>query len=208
MPQITIANNSGANNNVATETDSSTNHHQKVVLWQLGTVPAPIARKLDVDGDGTGNSSMNVNHSGAEEEYFISPAASTVNRIKRLILVVVDGTGGLEDEFGNLNAALTNGIKIQVKNGSGEVYDLIDDGATGLNGTIKTNGDLMRLATDFQKIVEGTSDIIRATFDFEAMFGFPIRLDQTSGEYLAVSINDDLSGLTEMSAFVTGFVEA
>lgn len=52
----------------------------------------------------------------------------------------------------------------------------------------------------------GDADMLTARFEF-GIHGAPIRLDGDAGEYLAVTLRDDLSGLDELYVFAQGVIE-
>lgn len=174
-----------------------------IKLNQDATVNLPFSRLLDLDGDGTGTVNANGNYSGGSDEFFVQPAPSVVYKINRLTIVVEDATGGNEAEYGNLGAALTNGIQISTANGSGPIAQLV------ASQLIKTNADLARYSDAFEIIQMGTptNDIIKATIDFVKMFGAPLRLEGTASERLRVIVNDDFSGLVGHYFLVSGYQE-
>lgn len=152
-----------------------------------------ISRFLSTDGTATGTKDM----STTADEYYIIDANSTLE-IHRMIVSYQDGTGGLGNEYGNLNAALSSGILVQVRgrDGSTVKLDLLD-------GTpVKENADWARYCYDFNIFAfSGADDIFVARWTF-AKSGEPLILEP--GQRLSMIIQDDLTNLTNHYALVQG----
>lgn len=152
-----------------------------------------ISRFLSTDGTATGTKDM----ATTADEYFIKDADSTLE-LARMIVSYQDGTGGLGNEYGNLNAPLTNGILVQVRARDGTTVrrDLLD------GQTVKENADWARYCYDFQIFkFSGADDIFAARWTF-AKSGEPLILEP--GQRLSMVIQDDLTNLTNHYALVQG----
>ena len=157
-----------------------------------------LYRYLDTDGDGTGTKNAIGNYSGAVEEFFIAPPASTVFEIHRMIVSIEDSANPSADVYGNLAAALTNGVSIKIKDASGDLVDLCD------GVTIKANSHWSRICYDVTNLNFGSgNDIVQVRWTF-AKSGKPIYLDGDKGQYLSVDVNDDLTGLVSHYFMVQG----
>ena len=159
----------------------------------------PFVRHLDTAGNGTGTKNANGNYSGSvgTEIFYIQPASGVVFQIRRLIAVVVDGTGGNDTEYGNLGAALTAGVTVRVQDGSGTILDLTD------GDPVAANRDWYRIADVTIAAFALSNDVLQAVWDFSPR----LRLEGGSSERLEVVLNDDLTGLTEHYFIVHGFTE-
>lgn len=152
-----------------------------------------FSRFLSTDGTATGTKDM----ATTADEYYITDSDSTLE-IARMIVSYQDGTGGLGNEYGNLNAALTNGILVQVRarDGSTVRKDLLD----GI--PVKQNADWARYCYDFQIFkFSGADDIFAARWTF-AKSGEPLILEP--GQRLSMIIQDDLTNLTDHYALIQG----
>jgi len=151
-----------------------------------------ISRALDTVGDGSGTKNAIGNYSSAAEEFLMSPDAGEQWTISRLIVSVEDSAGALADEYGNLGNALSNGIKVEVHDGSGLLYSLTDPDIP-----IKTNAQWGIMCYDVNMASWGVSpsnDLLLVRWTF-TRFGKPIVLRSWNSEKLVVTLNDNLVGL-------------
>ena len=126
---------------------------------------------------------------------YTAPAAGA--NLER-VLVYYQDTGAFDAAKYANNITLTNGIEVQVHASDGTTVktDLLD------GETIKTNGDWSSVCFDVNHLTMGTGDetlAVRWTF---SKAGQPIRL--AAGDSLAFTINDDMTGMTIMTAMVQG----
>jgi len=111
-------------------------------------------------------------------------------RVARMLVSVGDTTGMQAEEYGNLGAALTNGVSVITRtaaSGGSTIIDLTD----GL--PITTNSAWGSLCFDVNLKSWGAGDellVVRWTF---ALAGQPLYLD--TGQQIVVTLDDDLSGL-------------
>lgn len=157
---------------------------------------------LDTVGDGSGTKDANGDYSGeGAEQFLIAPGTGEIYKIARMIGTYSDTTGFSPDEYGNLNAALTNGISMGVYDGSGIKYWLTDE-----DNPVKTNSDWVHYCYDWTLFSYGTGND-RAGFRWTfAKSGSPVTLNGNNGEYLAVNLNDDLTGLVDQHFLVQGVI--
>jgi hypothetical protein len=161
-----------------------------------------ISRFLDTAGDGSGTKNANGNYASAAEEFLITPDSGEQWWITRMIVSITDTAGMLQNEYGNLGAALTNGIAVDVQDDSGVLYSLTDEDVP-----VKTNAQWGAYCFDVALFSWGTSPtneelVVRWTF---AKSGKPVQLRSWQGEKLVVTLNDDLTGLLTHRFLVQGY---
>ena len=155
-----------------------------------------IYQLLTVNGDGTGNASMNVDGSSTPVKFFIQPPATEKYILKRLDAEVIDGNFNDALKYGTLT--LGNGMRVYVENDSG----IIKEYTAGF--TIKRNFDWALLAgVDTPVITAPVTDalIIRWTFGKGCS---DIELDGSNTERLVVEVQDLMTGLDDQLIMVQG----
>lgn len=153
-----------------------------------------FSRYLDSVGDGTGTKDM----STTADDYMITAQTGQRLYIARMLVGYQDGAGANVSEYGNLNAALSNGIEIKVLDANSNVLINLTD-----NVPIKANGHWSRVCYDYAfQNHGGGDDIFAVRWTFEKS-GRPIILD--AGESLVMEINDDLTNLVEHYAIAQGY---
>jgi hypothetical protein len=173
---------------------------EAILVFGLSVAPvtaADIYRFLDTVGDGSGSKNANGNYASAAEEFLIQPGEKEYFKIERMIIQVRDSGAFDAGRYGN-NITLTNGIVVQKKDANGVVTNITD------NMPIQINADWGRVCFDVSLLSFGTGDdslVVRWIFSKN---GAPIHLDGDKGEYLAVILNDDLSGLNGHYFYVGG----
>lgn len=157
-----------------------------------------IFRVLDTVGDGTGSTSQNVNGSVTAVEYFVQPPAGTSYILKRMNVLVIDANFNVATSYGAL-AALTNGIKIEVRNINGVVKDFTEQ------VKIKRSYDYTLLAGGDNTSTGGAgADALRIRWTFARGYD-DILLNGDTEDKLVVTIQDDLTGLDEQVMEVQGY---
>jgi len=154
----------------------------------------PFFRYADTVGDGSGSVEMNV----ASGVFKLAPLAGESKILVERVLISVRDTGTFDtNAYGN-GIALTNGIGMALHRASDDAV-LIDL----LGGyPIKTNGDWAAACYDMNVATYGSGDqvmSIRWTF---SKTGVPLVVK--SGEYLGVTIADDLTALSHQRFFFQG----
>jgi len=156
-----------------------------------------LSRYLDTAGNGTGTKNAVGNYAGAVEEFYIEPGAGECFNLTRLIVTIEDAGGGTAQEYGNIGAALTNGIEVIVENEDGTTIMDLTDGVP-----VKSNGDWARLCYDVNWLDKGSgNDYITVRWTF-AKSGSDITLEE--GQRLTVQLNDSLVGLITHYFLVQG----
>jgi len=143
---------------------------------------------MDTVGDGTGNFDANIDASGAPIEFKLSPAFGKTYHVFRLLIQI--GDAGVFDtgKYGN-NIVLTNGLRLTKCDANGELFAY-----TGQH-VVFTNLDWGIHSHDLSYFNFGLGDngiTIRWSF---WKTGSPIILDGNKGEYLAIVLNDNFTGL-------------
>ena len=160
-----------------------------------------ISRALDTVGDGSGTKNA-IGDYTTPEEFLISPDAGELFTINRLIVSVGDSSGMLADEYGNLGSALSNGIKVEVHDGSGLIYSLTDPDLP-----IKTNAQWGIISYDVDLKSWGVTpsdDLLLVRWTF-ARFGQPVLLRSWNSEKLVVTLSDNMTGLLTHYFVAQGF---
>jgi len=144
---------------------------------------------LSTGGDGSGTSDFIGSYDVVPVEgLLIAPTGYTYN-VHRLIVSVGDANGMTGAEYGNLGAALTNGIalKVETRAGATEISDLMS------GHSVKTNGEWGALCYDVDIKGWGVGvDLLVARFSFNR-FGSPITL--RGDDQMSIVFSDDFAGL-------------
>lgn len=158
----------------------------------------PVFRYMDTVGDGTGTKSATGIYA-TPTEFKVVPAAGEVFELHRMIISLSDTAGSLDSgSYGN-GIVLTNGIKVEIRNASGTIFALTND------RPVITNAEWGHLCYDVNVLNFGTGDehlVVRWTFT--KGYGGPFIVDGDKGEYFAVILEDNFSGLTEHLFHIQG----
>jgi hypothetical protein len=152
------------------------------------TWETPFSRYADSDGDGGGTKNWNGDYT-TPDQAILAAGATEQLAVARMIVSVGDTTGMTAQEYGNLGAALGNGI---------EVKHYAADGTTVLNDLtdgvpITTNSEWGALCYDVDVKSWGSgNELLVARWTFRNS-GQPIHLQP--GESIRVLLSDDLQGL-------------
>ena len=172
----------------------------------MGTVPIYFGRFLDTSGNGSGTKENALDYSASglgETDVKLAPGIGEKFRVHDMH-IHYDDIGKMDNTGFGAGTGLTNGITIAVKDANDDIIIDITDGiACG------ANADWARYAETVQLLDWGsgnTDDMLTARFEFSS-HGAPLRLDGDAGEYLAVTLNDDLSGLEEFKVYAEGVIE-
>lgn len=155
-----------------------------------------IYQLLTVNGDGTGNASMNVDGSSSSVKFYIQPSVTEKYILKRMNIEVIDGSFNDALKYGGLT--LTNGMRVYIENDSGLIKEYTD------GFTIKRNFDWALFAgVDTPILSAPVTDalIIRWTFEKGCS---DIILDGSNTERLVVEVQDLMTGLDDQLIIVQG----
>jgi hypothetical protein len=144
----------------------------------------------------SGSKNLVVNASlGSPQDFDYSPATAT-EYVTAVALFLLDTGAGTADKFGVLTA-LTNGCQVSIRS-KGTAYDLHDD-------PIKNNEDLLHFGTGRSSMTAPTAgglfssdDWLMAVFEFSK----PIKIQQSTSDYVRIRIRDNLTGIDFFKAFV------
>ena len=95
-------------------------------------------RYLDLNGDGSGSKNANGNYSITPDIFYIEGEVGKRMVLQRLLVAIQDTTGGLDDEYGDTGAALSNGIDLDYTR-DGETIDLLEGPGEMLEATMNDN---------------------------------------------------------------------
>lgn len=159
-----------------------------------------ISRYMDTNGDGSGTKSATGDYSVTAGYFKIQPPRNALYAITRLIVFVEDGGPTLSaDEYGGL-AALTNGIRVEVRDNTTDVKNDLTDGVT-----IKSNAAWSRVCYDATPSNYGSGNVflsVRWTFERS---GGPIYLEGRNAERLVVKLTDSFTGLVDHTFLAQGY---
>lgn len=158
-----------------------------------------IYRRLDAVGDGTGTKSAVGDYSLAAQDFKITAPSAHQYEISRMIVSVEDTAGFQAAEYGNLGAALTNGISVLVTDAADATIIDLTDGAP-----VKTNAQWSSLCYDADLKTWGSGNELLAVRWTFAKAGAPIRLKP--GQSLVARLNDDFTGLVGHTFEVQGLI--
>jgi hypothetical protein len=154
-----------------------------------------IFRFLSSDGTTTGTKNAIGDYSGAVMTFWIEGPMT----IERMIVSAGDTAGMQAQEYGNIGAALGNGVKLGITDGGVEVVDLMD------GEPIKTNAEWGAMCYDVDVKTWGSGAellVVRWTF---SKSGRPLHLE--TGQKLVITLNDDLRGLTDHRFLIQGYYD-
>ncbi|MCK5133520.1 MAG: hypothetical protein KAR40_15375 [Candidatus Sabulitectum sp.] len=159
-----------------------------------------IDRFLDVNGDGTGNKNAIGDYSSTAQRFKLTNPTDSGRRmhLHRMIVQIRDSTDPSASEYGNLGAALTNGIHVRVRDANDNTLENLTD-----DEPIKTNADYARFCYD--SVIDnfkGTGDAfvsVRWTLD---KAGGPLILQP--GQSFMVELSDSFVGINNHGFLLQG----
>lgn len=132
------------------------------------------------------NESLVINGATTPQLYSYAPTtANDVWYLYGLSIFIQDNGTPDPDEFGSLGSALTNGLLIQARS-KGAVYDI---------SNCKTNMCLGLAFTEHQMIPPAGWYNNSDSFTGEMLFKEPIKLQQSTGDYVRATVRDNLKNL-------------
>ena len=159
----------------------------QVALTQGGTA-------VEFTDDGSGTNTIELPF-----RMYIEAAAGEILRITRLLVHIEDLNAWQAEHYGNLAAALTVGITVNVEDADGNIINNLTE------VTVKNNADWGRYCYDVSYVAFGAgNDFLQARWTFEKA-GSPLRLKV--GEKFVLTLNDDFDGLDAHSFVVQGIDE-
>ena len=149
----------------------------------------PFFRYADTVGDGSGTINFNGDYSSVAEQAILAAGGTQDLAVYRLIVSVQDTATMQAEEYGNLGAALANGIELKhvAANGSTVINDMSN------SNPVTINAEWGALCYDVDVKSWGAGDelmLVRWTFNNA---GAPIHLKP--GESLRLFLSDNFDGL-------------
>jgi len=151
---------------------------------------------------------MRVDGSTTNVEFYIAAEKDKDKYVKTVSIVIADALATLS-EFGNLNAALTNGVVLE--------WNTTDLGVVTIADALKTNFDFVRLGLGNPAFGDGagafrggnivtTSEGYLPVIDFASMFGLPwgLRLRAGTTDKVIFRIRDDVTAIDQFDAIAYG----
>lgn len=156
-----------------------------------------LYRALDLVGDGSGAFDMAVDGSVAVKTFMIKPGVTEVFTLERINIAAASSNWNDATLYGTLT--LANGMRIYLGNDEGVMLDYT------IQQRIKAWPHWGLLAGS-DVPVEGNagSDPLNVRWTFEKGTGGPIELVGAQGDYLAIDVADNMSGLDYHYAMVQG----
>ena len=163
-----------------------------------GSTPAS-AITLTTRGIATDEHNMAIDGSSADQLFGLRPTSADVFIVSELIITIED-TGAMTPALFGFITELVKGVKLQVLDtDSAVLYDLFD------GEPIKANKDLPNFFADVAVHSWGSgNEIIVGTFDLSKS-GSPLAINGADSEKLVATVQDDLTGLVDMTMRVKGF---
>jgi hypothetical protein len=165
-------------------------------------IRTPLLRLLDTVGDGSGTKNMIGNYSGAPVQVLIKPPDNTIYVLTEFQCQNSDKGSYLQDVFAAFAGPLTNGITIAGYDRLGNITLPLTNG-----GTLKTNDDWYHLGYHAEIHAWSATEASLIASLVGSHFGTGFQLDGNKGEYLAVTLNDDFTGLVDQTFLAKGYVK-
>lgn len=149
-------------------------------------MPQLITHLADTVGDGTGTTNAIGDYDTTPTKFMFKPNRTCA--IYRVIVAITDAAARNGDRYGDLAGGLPNGVRLYVEGANGIEYEL-----TGF--PVKTNSDWKAHCHDMELPgTTGGNDTITVRWTF-AKHGAPVRLEGGRGQFISVSLTDDMTGL-------------
>lgn len=153
-----------------------------------------LYQMLSTVGDGSGTVNANVNGSVTPVVFKLLPGAGERFELSRMIAEIGDDGGAFSGaNYGNITGPLTNGVDVGIYNVSDD--SLVLDLCGGL--AIDSNRAWGRVAYDNQEVVFGAVSALSVRWSFFKDNHLQRGLIIDENTYFAVTVNDDLTTLTE-----------
>lgn len=134
---------------------------------------------------------QNVNGSGTPVDFDFTPGSGETWYLESLGFLIVDGTTPDPNEYGSLGSALTNGLQILMRV-NGTEYEFTN---------IQINAHLTTLFTQSGSPLTSLGWLNDADSFFGGLnFQQPIRLTNSTGDYVRFRVRDNLTGISHQYA--------
>jgi len=164
-----------------------------------------LSRYLTDDGLATGSANQNVDGSSTPQTFYLTASADYDIRITHILILISD-SGVSHNNFGALSA-LSNGWDLEIVEAGVSTY-LVDKAQTGGQVIAQTGffwpyGDG---ATSWELANwTGSTDAQTINFPLGNIIPGGLRLGRGTQDKIVATVNDSLTGLTEMWVRVMGF---
>jgi len=157
-----------------------------------------IFQHLSLDNDGT-TRDMNVDGSVTPQNFEFGVAAGQIAVLESFGFELQDAKGFGLNEFGNLGAALTNGLLIQMVESDGTLLADFTQGEP-----ITTNAEMYQYSMRVGLEEWGAGDdMLHGRITFDAVTGSSLVV--SNGYKFRVVVQDNLTGLTKFHMYVGGY---
>lgn len=164
----------------------------------LATVPVQI----EDTADSIGNWSVTVRPGW----FKIDPGANEVIVLTSLTFFLYDTKGGLPDEYGDMGAALSTGITLDLKDAdTNSVIDFFD------GELVTMNAEFERFCDKVETVAGTVNQAYAFKIDFPERYGQELRIVGAPGEfnsYLEVTVTEDMSTLLGHYFMAQGYYES
>lgn len=167
-------------------------------IGQINTFRYTTA-KLGSTGGDSGTTSMNVDGSSTPQEFFIKADEGFDLHIMNIQVLIADNVIDFSD-FGNINGGLSTGFDLFV----------IEDGLqTDLITKAKTTGQLLVSSPDMDSYqiinFQGVDDAQVIRYPIVDLIPNGIRIARGSTDLIKAVVNDDVTGLAELTVRIFGY---
>jgi hypothetical protein len=138
-----------------------------------------------------GECEMLVDGSAPAVEFRFGPPTGETWVVKNVLTGLITAAAATAIEFGDLGAALANGVQFRLGNAVPEINNL---------AVLTTNGDFLKLGAPTHNVIGVAALVITATYNPD----MPIILRGNDGEYLAFVVNDDLTAVASTTFWAMG----
>lgn len=153
--------------------------------------PGTSTTKFALNGS---NQLMNVDGSGTPVVFSVVPSTGNIFFVFRIVVTMV-GTGINFTKFGNI-AALTNGLKVEIKEGGGALTEVIES-------PFKKNQQFYE--GGFNSVIQSAAvDIFTLTFLFNDI-GSVLSLKDSLSELIKITVQDDLTNISSFRVVAQGY---
>ncbi len=162
--------------------------------------PIIFSRRLDENGDGTGNSDALGNYSiGSPGIFFVQPPSNEIYVINKLIFNIGGSEVKKANDYGDIGGGLPNGILVEVYAGNTLVGNFTPD------EPISNNATLFRITSQYvvTPFTDGL-DYLKAVYSI-AEDTTPMLLQGDLNMSLRVTCQDNLSSLISHTFSVLGY---
>lgn len=160
-----------------------------------------VSHVLDTVGDGSGDTNATGDYSVDPQEFYYRPEVGSDVEVRRLI-ILVGGTAGIRMErYCGLSSPLANGVIINARDNAGDIFFITDPFEP-----VKDTATWGLYAGNLSIYDPSPGDkYVLAELDFTKMIRTGLALKGGDGEFFAVTLSDDFTGLTVQKFMLMGY---